>query len=115
MEVSVALHYRPGRGAEVQPGLVVLDRPSGRAVRGQSGASAMARHGACSTASLPGQGCSEDGRQQWRCSMAALPGRGSVQGCRRACGRGMMACSALLSGSREAEQGREKAEREERG
>jgi len=26
----------------------------------------------------------------------------------------MMACSALLSGSREAEQGREKAEREER-
>ena len=46
--------------------------------------------------------------------MAALPGRGSVQGCRRACGRGMMACSALLSGSMEAEQGSEKAEREER-
>ena len=103
-----------GPGGEQRRSRAWLSSTGHRGVACVGGAERQRRQGAARArrASLPGQGCSEDGRQQWRCSMAALPGRGSVQGCRRACGRGMMACSALLSGSREAEQRREKGGRE---
>ena len=70
MEVSVELHYRPGRGTEVQPGLVVLDRPLGHDVRGRSGASATARRGACSTGITSGSGM----QRGWEAAVAMQHG-----------------------------------------